>query len=86
MIAASFLISWLIRQEDHLFRTSYWFRILVAKWSYFLSHSLLYLILSFYFVNLIRPLRAISRDLIVLKQTIVNRAERFWLSDLVLQV
>ena len=62
-IAASFLISSLIRQEDHYFRTSYWFWILVAKSSCFLSHSVLYLILSFYFVNLIRPLRAVSRDL-----------------------
>ena len=74
-IAASFLISSLIRQEDHYFRTSYWFWILVAKSSCFLSHSVLYLILSFYFVNLIRPLRAVSRDLIVFKQTIVNCAE-----------
>ena len=75
IIAACFLISWLIRQEDHYFRTSQWFRILVAKSSYFLSHSVLYLILSFYFVNLIRPLRAVSRDLIVFKKRIVNRAE-----------
>ena len=74
-IAACFLISWLIRQEDHYFRKSYWFRILVAKSSYFLSHSVLYLILSFYFVNLIRPLRAVSCDRMVFKQTIVNRAE-----------
>ena len=74
-IAACFLISWLIRQEDHYFRTSHLFRILVAKSSYFLSHSVLYLTLSFYFVNLIRTLRAVSRDLIVFRQTIANRAE-----------
>ena len=74
-IAASFLISSLIRQEDDYFRTSYWFWILVAKSSCFPSHSVLYLILSFYFVNLIRPLRAVSRDLIVFKKRIVNRAE-----------
>lgn len=74
-IAASFLISWLIRQEDHYFRTSCWFRILVARSSYFLSHSVLDLMLSFYFVNSIRPLKAVSHDLIVFKQTIVNLAE-----------
>ena len=73
-IAASFLISWLRRQEDQYFRTSFWFRKLVAKLSYFLSHLVLYLILSLT-GNLMRPVRAVSRDLVVLKQTIVNWAE-----------
>lgn len=73
-IAASFLISWLIRQENRYFRTSFWFRKLVAKLSYFLRHSLLYLILSLT-GNLIRLVRGVSRDLIVFKQNIVNRAE-----------